>query len=411
MIVEVVAVGTELLLGQIVNGNAAVIGTALANAGLDAHFQQVVGDNQARLEAAIRLALSRSDAVLITGGIGPTQDDLTREGIAAATDRPLEFSEEYAETLRVRFAELGRDMPSSNLRQAEYPQGGELLSNPKGTAPGIALLHEGRLLFAMPGVTEEMEYLLHREVLPRLRKSAGSQGVLVSRVLRSWGRAEAQVAEILDDLYQGTNPSVAFLASAGEIKIRLSAKAPDEESARAMIAPIEEEVRRRLDPSVFGADDDRIEPVLLALLEERGWTIATAESATGGGVAVRLTSEPGSSRSYLGSVVAYSSAVKEALLEVPDVAAGVVTEEAAIAMAEGVKRLLGADVGIAVTGSAGPDPAEKPVGTMIVAVSTPERSAARVMRMPGDRERVRAYTATAALHLARLAVTGVWWRA
>ncbi len=410
MIVEVIAVGTELLLGQIVNGNAAVIGTALADAGLDAHHQQVVGDNLGRLESSIRLAMSRSDAVLITGGIGPTQDDLTREGIAAATGRSLAFSDEYARRLTERFASLGREMPESNFRQAEYPEGAELLTNPKGTAPGIALLHEGKWLFAMPGVTEEMEFLLHNDVLPRLRRMSGDQGVLISRVLRSWGRAEAQVSELLDDLYATSNPSVAFLASAGEIKVRITAKAADEETARSLIAPVEEEVRRRLEPTVFGADGESIEPVLLGLLADRGWTVGTAESATGGGVAARITSVPGSSRVFLGSVIAYSPALKKSLLGVPDVGAGVVSEEVAIAMAEGVRQLLGVDVGIAVTGSAGPDPSEKPVGTMIIAVATPERAAARTMRMPGDRERVRTYAATAALHLARLAVTGNWWR-
>lgn len=409
MIVDVLAVGTELLLGQIVNGNAAVIGSELADNGFDAHFQQVVGDNRGRLEAAIRLALSRADALIITGGIGPTQDDLTREGISDATGRPLVFSGEYADRLAERFAALGRDMPASNLRQAEYPEGGELLPNPKGTAPGIALAHDGRWIFALPGVTQEMEHMLREEVMPRLRAAAGTSGALVSRVLRTWGRAEAQVAEILDDLYASTNPSVAFLASAGEIKVRISAKARSEEAARDLIAPLEAVVRERLHPTVFGADDDTIEPVLLSLLSERGWTLGTAESATGGMVAARITSVPGSSAVYKGSVVAYGPEAKETLLGV-DLAGGLVSEPTAVAMAEGIRSLLAVDVGIAVTGSAGPDDLEVPAGTMVIAVATPERAAARTLRMPGDRERVRTYTSTAALHLTRLAVTGDWWR-
>ncbi len=410
MIVEVIAVGTELLLGQIVNGNAATIGSALADEGFDAHFQQVVGDNEGRLEACIRLALSRSDAVVITGGIGPTRDDLTREGIAAATGRPLLFSDEYAERLRNRFSSLGREMPESNLRQAEYPGGAELLINPKGTAPGLALEHEGRWLFALPGVPEEMEYLLREEVLPKLRKVSGSTSALVSRVLRTWGRAEAQVGEMLDDLYAATNPSVAFLASGGEIKVRITAKAEDESAARRSIEPIEAEIRRRLHPFVFGADDETIEPVLLGLLRARGWTVGTAESATGGTVAARLTSVPGASSTYVGSIIAYSPEVKASHLGVSDVSDGLVSERTAMAMAEGVRRSLGVDVGIAVTGSAGPDPAERPAGTMIIGVSTPDRTAAKTLRMPGDRERVRTYASTAALHLARLAVAGDWWR-
>lgn len=319
------------------------------------------------------------------------------------------FASDYADWLRERFAALGREMPASNLRQAEYPEGGELLPNPKGTAPGIALRHDGRWIFALPGVTQEMEHLLREEVMPRLRAAAGTSGALVSRVLRSWGRAEAQVAEILDDLYESTNPSVAFLASSGEIKVRITAKAESEEAARAMIAPVEEVVRERLHPTVFGADDDTIEPVLVSLLSERGWSVGTAESATGGMVAARITSVPGSSEVFKGSLVSYAPDVKESLLGV-DLSAGVVSEPTAIAMAEGVRGLLGVDVGIAVTGSAGPDALEVPAGTMVIAVATPDRAAARTLRMPGDRERVRTYTSTAALHLARLAVTGDWWR-
>jgi nicotinamide-nucleotide amidase len=216
MIVEVVAVGTELLLGQIVNTNAAFIGQALADAGLDAHFQVTVGDNLDRVAAAVRQALERADAVVITGGIGPTQDDLTREAICAATARDMLFSDEYAAELRHRFAAAGRVMPENNLRQAEYPAGATLLPNPKGSAPGIRLEHSGRLIYAVPGVPAEMELLVLSEVIPDLRRAAGIDEVLESRVLRTWGLSESQVAEILDDLYQATtNPSVAFLAPPG----------------------------------------------------------------------------------------------------------------------------------------------------------------------------------------------------
>lgn len=411
MIVEVVAVGTELLLGQIVNGNAAVIGRAVADSGFDAHFQQVVGDNLGRVEWALRLAMSRADAVVVTGGIGPTQDDLTREALCAATGRAMSFSEEWADVLRERWARTGREMPASNLRQAQHPEGAELIPNPKGTAPGLALLHEGVWVFALPGVPEEMEHLLTAEVMPRLRRSAGEGEALVSRMLRSWGRSESQVAEMLDDLYTGsTNPSIAFLASSGEIKVRITAKAASTEAAEALIAPVEAEVRARLGAAVFAADDDTIEQVVLRLLAERGWTLGTAESATGGLVAARLTSVPGASKVFRGAVVAYASDLKETLLEVGDLTKqGVVSEETALAMAAGARRLLQVEVAVGVTGSAGPDPQEREVGTMVVAVVTPEGSAARTLRLPGDRERVRTYAGTAALHLVRLAVTGTWW--
>lgn len=411
MIVEVVAVGTELLLGQIVNGNAASIGESLAAEGFDALFQQVVGDNVDRIASALALAMSRSDAVIVTGGLGPTPDDLTREGMCAATERRMVRDDSYVEVLARRFSDAGREMPESNLRQADHPEGAELLLNPKGTAPGLALLHEGVWLFAVPGVPQEMEWLLRTEILPRLRRRSGVSEVLVSRVIRSWGLAEARVGEVLGDLYESTNPSVAFLASSGEIKVRITAKAADEAAASALIAPVEREVRSRLGTAVFGADDDTIETVVLGALAARGWTIGTAESATGGLVAARITSVPGASERFRGSVVPYATDLKHRLLGVDEeTLEEVVSEETALAMARGARDLLDVDVAVAVTGSAGPDPQERPVGTMIVAVVTPEDARARTLRLPGDRERVRTYASTAALQLCRLAVTGTWWR-
>lgn len=408
MIVETIAVGTELLLGQIVNGNAARIGEALAENGFDAHHQQIVGDNRTRIADSLRIAMARADAVIISGGIGPTQDDITREAICAATGRPMDHSPEYEEALRTRWAASGREMPLNNLRQADFPSGAELLANPKGTAPGLALDHDGVLLFAVPGVPEEMELLLVDHVLPRLRRRAGIDEVLASRLVRSWGRSESQVAELLDDLYAATNPSVAFLASGGEIKVRITAKAPSVAIAEELIAPVEKEVRSRLGTSVFGADDETIERVVLGMLEERGWTIGTAESVTGGALAWRLTSTPGASKAFSGSVVAYRDGLKRELLGV-EIGEGVVNEETALAMATGARRLLSVDVAVATTGSAGPEPLERSPGTVVVAVATPGDARARTLTLPGDRERVRAYGTTAALHLVRLAVSGVWW--
>ncbi len=412
MIVETVAVGTELLLGQIVNGNAAHIAARLAEAGFDHFHQTVVGDNVERAAAVIAQAAARSDAVVITGGIGPTQDDVTREALCLAAGVPMAFSDEYADRLRAWWARRGREMPETNLRQAEHPEGAELLPNPKGTAPGLRLRYGQCWVFAVPGVPEEMQLMLEDHVLPFLLEQAGEdRGVLVSRLLRTWGESESRVAALLGDLYDGSeNPTVAFLASAGEIKVRLTARAADRDEAAALIEPVEAEVRRRLGPRVFGADDETVEAVLLRLLRKRGWSLATAESATGGMVAARITSVPGASDAYVGSVVAYAEDVKADVLDVDvDVAGGVVTEEAALAMARGAVHLLHADVVIAVTGSAGPDPQEREVGTMIVAVQTPERARARTLRLPGDRERVRTYATTSALHLARLAAAGEWW--
>ena len=406
---EVVAVGTELLLGQIVNGNAAHIGGALAEHGLDAHYQQVVGDNLERVAGSIRTAVARADAVIVTGGIGPTRDDLTREALCAATGRDMVFDEGYADHLRSWWAARGRVMPESNLRQAEHPEGSELLPNPKGTAPGLFLVHDDTLIFCVPGVPQEMEHLLSAEVIPRILARSGGASVVVSRMLRTWGESESAVGEALDDLYEGsTNPSVAFLASAGEIKVRITAKASTRAAAEELIEPVASEVIARLAPWYFGTDDDTVHQVILRALEERGWSLGTAESMTGGLVAASLTSVAGSSRHFKGGLVAYDSELKRKLLGVTDID-HVVDMETALEMAQGGRTLLDADVVVAVTGSAGPEPMERPAGTVIVAVATPEDVRARELRMPGDRERVRTYGTTSALHLTRLAITGRWW--
>lgn len=409
MIVEVVAVGTELLLGQIVNTNAAHIGSALADHGLDAHYQQVVGDNLERVATAIRTAIERSDAVIITGGIGPTRDDLTREALCEATGRQMVFDQEYADRLRAYFVARGREMPDSNLRQAEHPEGAELVVNPKGTAPALVLDHEDTLVFCIPGVPQEMEHLLAEVVIPRIVTTSGVHAVVVSRILRTWGQSESKVGEILDDLYlASSNPSVAFLASAGEIKVRVTAKAETSEAAESLIEPVAAEVMQRLAPWYFGANDDTVMSILARLLAEREWFIGTAESMTGGLVAAALTSSPGSSSYMKGGLVAYDPELKAKLLGVSDIET-VVDPETAMEMAVGGRDLLGADVVVAVTGSAGPEPLELPPGTMFIAVSTPEDTRVRELRMPGDRERVMTYGATSALHLARLAISGKWW--
>jgi nicotinamide-nucleotide amidase len=410
VIVEVVAVGTELLLGQIVNTNAAFIGSALAEHGHDAMYQQVVGDNFERVTYALRTAIDRSDAVIITGGIGPTQDDLTREALCQATGREMLFSGEYAETLRHWWERRGRVMPESNLKQAEYPEGAVMVPNPRGTAPGLILDHEGTVIFCVPGVPAEMEYLLEHEVIPALRVRAAGDSTLVSRLLRTWGRSESDVAETLADLYEATtNPSVAFLASGGEIKVRLSAKADTAEEAATMLEPLDREVRDRLGDSVFGVDDETIQVVLFRLLEERGWRIGVAESVTGGLVSAALTEVPGSSKYFVGGVVPYDARLKQSLLGVADITT-VVNEATASAMASGVREMLGVEVGVAITGEAGPDTLERPPGTIVVGVSTPDDTRARELTMVGDRERIRIYGVTTALHLARLALEGKWWR-
>jgi nicotinamide-nucleotide amidase len=410
MIVETLAVGTELLLGQITNTNAKEIATRLAESGFTHLNQTVVGDNAGRMESAIDRATERSDALIITGGIGPTADDITRDAVAAVAGVPLVYDETYEHVLRERWSQLRPDIafPESNLRQAFRPEGSHVVVNPKGSAPGFRLRIGSCWVFALPGVPAEMLDMVDELVLPFLRERAGEGRVVVSRVLRSWGMSEAKVGEELQDLFDSsTNPTIAFLASAGEISIRITALAGSDGSARLLIAPVEREVRERIGDRIFGVDDETIERVIRRELESRGWTIGTAESATGGLVGRRLTSLPGASATFRGSVVAYASDLKTSILGVPESTIdehGVVSEATAEAMALGARAVLGVDVAVAVTGSAGPEPLEQPVGTMIVAVATPTTSMVRTLHLPGDRERVRAYAATGALHLVLRAI-------
>ncbi|NND03707.1 MAG: competence/damage-inducible protein A [Acidimicrobiia bacterium] len=409
--VEFIAVGTELLLGQIVNTNASWIGSRLADAGLGHYRQTVVGDNFDRLVAEIKAATGRADAVILSGGLGPTQDDITREAMAAAAGVDLVRDEAYVEQLRGYWASRGREMPESNVKQADHPAGAHPLDNPKGTAPGLRLDFDGAVVFAVPGVPAELYPMFDNHVLPALRELAGGMdGVMVSRVLRSWGESESRIGEMFDDIFQeSTNPTVAFLASSGEIKVRLTAWAKTNEEAEALIAPLEATVRERLGHRIFGADGDTIEHVIYKLLRARGWSVGTAESATGGMIASRLTSVPGCSDTFRGAIVAYQEDIKEGLLDVqPATIAqhGVVSEQVAVEMAAGAAKTLDVDVAVSITGSAGPDPQDKPVGTMVIGVHTPGGTTARMLKFPGDRERVRTYTTTAALHHLRLALQG-----
>ena len=307
-------------------------------------------------------------------------------------------------------------MPESNLRQAEHPEGADLIPNPKGSAPGLRMRIEGTWVFALPGVPAEMVTMMEDHVLPFLAGEAeGNTGVVVSKVLRTWGESESRIGEILAHLYDSsTNPTVAFLASSGEIKVRITAKADSSAAAMRLIAPLEQEVRSHLEHQVFGVDGQTIEKVVRKQLLARKWSIATAESATGGLIASRLVGVPGASDVFRGSLVAYDEEAKVSLLGVPRNllnSDGMVSERVALAMAEGAARQLNADAAIAVTGAAGPAAHGHPPGTMIVAVRTPEDSRAWSLSFPGYRDQVLAFAATAALHLASLAIAGIWRQA
>lgn len=369
---EVVAVGTELLLGQVVDTNSAWIGEQLALAGIDCHFQVKVGDNQARVVEALRIALGRADAVIACGGLGPTQDDITREAIAEVMGVPLRRDEAVAEVIRRMFGERGRHMTDNNLRQADVPEGATVIPQAVGTAPGLICPVGDKVIYAVPGVPHEMREMVERAVIPDLRARAGDAAIIVSRTLRTWGTSESALAELIADRVDAqTNPTIAFLASGIEgLKVRLTAKAPTREEAEALIAAEEAVLRERLGALVFGVDDETMEHAVGTLLAERGLTLAVAESLTGGLVASRVVNVAGASAWFRGGVVAYDEEVKVALL---GVAPGpVVSARCAQEMAVGVARALGADVGLSTTGVAGPDPLEgHPPGTVFIGLHLP----------------------------------------
>jgi nicotinamide-nucleotide amidase len=411
--VEVVGVGTELLLGQIANTNARWIGERLAEIGADVLFHQVVGDNLDRIVRVLELAAARADVVLVTGGLGPTEDDITRDAIAGVMGVPLERDPALERWLLDRFAGFsGGAMPLNNLRQADAPRGARTIENDRGSAPGIvADLPGGARLYAMPGVPSEMHAMMHGTVLPELRERIGV-AVVRSRTLRCVGIGESRVAEILADLFRASsNPSLAYLASAGEVKVRLTAKADTVELAESMIAPVAAEVHRRLGDVVFSVDDETLEQAVSRLLLASGRRLACAESLTGGSVGARMTTAEGASKVFVGSAVVYTAEAKHRLLGVSRETIegpGVVSRACALEMAAGARRVYGADVAVSLTGAAGPDPHDgAPPGTVWLGLDADGVSHARGYVAPGERARVRRWAEQAALDLVRRHLEGI----
>ncbi len=400
-----------MLLGQIANTNAQWMSERLAGVGVDVLHHQVVGDNLDRIVGALRLALGRSDVVLVTGGLGPTQDDITRDAIAELLDVPMVRRVEIEALLRAKFAGFGRSMPENNLRQADVPQGVRYIVPIRGTAPGlVADMQDGRRLYAVPGVPAEMIEMMQGTVLTELAALAGP-AALVSRTIRCTGIGESAVAERLDDLFRAlTDPTVAYLASSGEVKVRLTAKATTREEAERRIDPVASEVVRRLGDVVFTTTDESLEEAVGRLLREAGKTLACAESLTGGGIGARITAVPGSSGYFVGSAVVYTADSKHVVLDVSDETLrgpGAVSEECAREMASGARRLFGADLAVSLTGAAGPeshDGAEP--GTVWVALDSDDLQHARGFVAAGERDRVRRWAEQAALDLVRRYLEG-----
>jgi nicotinamide-nucleotide amidase len=401
---DVLAIGTELLLGQIVDTNSSWIGEQLAAVGIDTMEHRKVGDNLGRMVAAMRSMLADADAVVICGGLGPTQDDVTREAIAELMGVELDRRDDLVEHIASLFGTRGRDMPANNLRQADVPRGAEPIPNPIGTAPGIRAEVGTKVVYAVPGVPYEMQLMVREHVLPDLLARSGDAAVIVSRSLKTWGASESGLAEMIAErVDHQQNPTIAFLARGIEgIVVRLTAKAATADEARALIEPEERALRAVLGDLVFAVDDETMEHAVLQRLEARGWTLGVAESLTGGLIGARLANVPGASRTFRGSIASYATEVKRDVLGVS--APQVVSGECAEQMADGARRVLGADVGIAVTGVAGPDEQDgQPVGTVWFALALPDTPCESVStRLPGDRERIRQFSTISLLNVLRM---------
>lgn len=388
--VEILCVGTELLLGDILNGNARWIAQRLAGLGLPHFRQTVVGDNRHRLAAAAREASQRCRVLITTGGLGPTPDDLTTEALAEAFSTPLEERPALWEEIRAKLSSGGRPVAVSNRRQARLPIGAEVLPNPLGSAPGMIWSpKEGFTILTFPGVPSEMRAMFTETAEPWLQRHGGAQGVYVSRVLRFTGIGESNLAEQVSDLLESSNPTVAPYASLGDVKLRLTACAASADAALQLLDPVETDLRRRTGQHCYGLDDDSLASVVLQLLQERSQTLAVAESCSGGAIGAALTAVPGSSSVFAGGVIAYSNAVKQHLLGVPPAElerCGAVSEPVVVAMAEGVRERLATDWSVAVSGIAGPGGGtpQKPVGLVHLAVAGPNGCVARELRF-GER--------------------------
>ena len=390
---EIICIGTELLLGQIVDTNAAFLARELADLGIDLYHKTTVGDNLERVITTLKLAWNRSDLLILSGGLGPTQDDLTREAVAGLIGEPLEFNEEAWRQISAYFKKVDRPMPESNRRQAMFPPSGQVVPNHLGTAPAMFVAKDHHYVIALPGVPNELKGIWEVQIKPRLRPvlARGNNPAITSRILKIAGIGESAMEEKIMDLILGqTNPTIAPYAGKGEVALRITAKGLDEDENLRLIAAMEAKVRERIGIYIYGYDSDNLETVIGRILIKAGWTLATAESCTGGLVAHRITNVPGSSDYYLGGVNSYSNQLKVNLLSVPATVIkeyGAVSPETAQAMATGIRELTGAQVGTGITGIAGPGGGSsgKPVGLVYMAANIGGRVLVEKRIFPYDR--------------------------
>ncbi|SHE57181.1 competence/damage-inducible protein cinA [Desulfofundulus australicus DSM 11792] len=404
---ELIFTGTELLLGEVLNTHAQYLSQQMAALGIEVILHTTVGDNWDRLAEAFEIALRRADLIVITGGLGPTSDDLTKDIVARVLGLPMLPDGQTLQLLREFVDRRGSSLSESMARQAYFPAGARVLPNPAGTAPGALLEYQGRIIILLPGPPRELKAIFEASVVPYLI-SLGNRGMVTrTRLLKMTGISESEVQERIGNLGGQGNPGIAYLAKPGEVHVRISAQAPSVAVADRMIDELLEKVRQRLADYVFGMDDEVLEEVVGKLLVKKGLTCALAESCTGGLVAARLTSIPGSSAYFWGSVVAYDNRVKEKVLGVPAGVLethGAVSRPTAIAMAEGVRNLMGTHLGLSITGIAGPGGGTpvKPVGLTYIALATAEGTTCQEFHFPGHRQAVRQGAANAALNMIRL---------
>lgn len=403
---EVLAIGTELLLGQIHDTNSSWIGEQLALVGVDSLHQTKVGDNLQRIIDALELALSRSDAVITCGGLGPTQDDITRDAIAKLMGVEMTRRDDIGERIRQMFESRGRVMPENNLRQADVPNGASIIEQMPGTAPGLVCPVGEKVIYAVPGVPNEMKTMMTGTILPDLQKRAGVAGVIKSRVLKTWGHSESGLAELLSDriteLDTIGNPTLAFQASGIEgLKVRITAKADSAAQVKTIIEDEEIRMRSILDKYIFAVDDETMESVIIDLLKQRQQTIAIAEVASGGLVSARLTHADGHHEVLAGALIGTSAQVRESVLGMNSEDIG--SREAAANLAVNVREKFGSDIGLSTTGvfDIAPD-AKAAIGETYLGIATAAGVEVAEVKLPGDRKRVREFSVISLLNALRL---------
>lgn len=404
---EIISVGTELLLGQISNTNAQYLGEQLAALGIGLHHIVTVGDNKRRLKTSLRAAWERADILILTGGLGPTQDDMTKETVAEFLNLELILDSASLKTIRCFFSRRGRHMTDNNIKQALLPKGGIALPNPNGTAPGVWLEYKDKIVVILPGPPFELQPMFKNHVIPRLVNLLGDKHTVIkSRIVKLYGIGESQAEEIVKDLVASINPTLASYAKPTEIQYRLTAKAASDTEANNLLYNLEQKLQARLGQYIFARDEETMQEIVGRLLKKHNLTLAVAESCTGGLVANWLTNVPGSSRYFKGGVVSYSNQLKTTLLQVPTEMLhrhGAVSKEVAEAMAAGIRSITQADIGGAVTGIAGPGggTSEKPVGLVYVAVASNTGVYSRCYQWHGVREIIKQRAAQALLNLIR----------